>query len=201
MTLSHKIARTAAVALLVAAGACSGTGGLGSVLGSVLGQGQPQGSQVSGYVQSIDTRSQQVYLQQQNGQTLALSYDNNTQVLYQNQRYNVTNLQRGDQVTARVQSTSNGGYYTDFVQVDQSVSSSASSSQNLQTLQGVVRVVDPNSGLFTLDMQNGSMITVQLSSQLSRADLDRFRNLRPGDYARFYGVYLGNGRAELRQFY
>jgi hypothetical protein len=199
MTLIHKVARSAAVAILLGASACSGTGGLGNVLGSVLGQGGQQGGQVSGYVQSVDTRSQQVYLQQQNGQTLALGYDNNTQVVYQNQRYNVTALERGDQVTARVQSMSNGGYYTDYVQVDQSVSTG--SSQNLQTLQGTVRGVDQNNGLFTIDLQNGNRITVQLASRLSRADLDRFRSLRSGEYARFYGVYLGQARAELRQFY
>jgi hypothetical protein len=201
MTVIHKVARSFAVALLVSASACSGAGGLGNVLGSVLGQGQQQGGQVSGYVQSVDTRSQQVYLQQQNGQTLALGYDNNTQVVYQNQRYNVTNLERGDQVTARVQSMSNGGYYTDYVQVDQSVSSSTGSSQNLTALQGTIRQIDQSSGLFTIDLQTGNRITVQLSRQLSRTDLDRFRSLRSGDYARFYGVYLGQARAELRQFY
>jgi hypothetical protein len=198
----HTFARTAALALLVGAGACSGAGGLGSVLGSVLGQGQQQGGQVTGYIQSVDTRSQQVYLQQQNGQTLALGYDNNTQVVYQNQRYNVTSLERGDQVTARVQSMNNGGYYTDYVQVDQSVSNNSSSTgQNLQTLQGTVRQVDQNNGLFTLDLQNGNRVTVQLAQRLNQAVINRFRSLRSGDYARFYGVYMGQARAELRQIY
>ncbi|MDQ6634856.1 MAG: hypothetical protein M3Z10_08880 [Gemmatimonadota bacterium] len=195
-------ARVAALALLASASACSGTGGLGNILGSVLGQGQQQGGQVSGYIQSVDTRSQQVYLQQQNGQTLALGYDNNTQVVYQNQRYNVTNLERGDQVTARVQSMNNGGYYTDYVQVDQSVSTSnRSNGQNLQSLEGTVRQVDPNNGLFTIDLRNGNRVTVQLAQRLNQADINRFRSLRSGDYARFYGVYLGQARAELRQFY
>jgi hypothetical protein len=202
MTRTHKIARSAVVALLVGASACSGAGGLGNVLGSVLGQGQQQGGQVSGYIQSVDTRSQQVYLQQPNGQTLALGYDNNTQVVYQNQRYNVANLERGDQVTARVQPMNNGGYYTDYVQVDQSVSTgNTGSGQNLQAIQGTVRQVDPNNGLFTIDLQNGNRLTVQLAPRLSRADLDRFRSLRSGDYARFYGLYLGQSRAELHQFY
>jgi hypothetical protein len=61
--------------------------------------------------------------------------------------------------------------------------------------------VDPNSGLFTLDVQNGHRITVQRGSQLSRSDIDRFRSLRPGDYVRLYGVFLSNSRVELRQFY
>jgi translation initiation factor IF-1 len=123
-------------------------------------------------------------------------------VVYQNQRYNVTNLERGDQVTARVQSMNNGGYYTDYVQVDQSVATSnGSNGQNLQTLEGRVRQVDPNNGLFTIDLQNGNRVTVQLAQRLNQSDINRFRSLRSGDYARFYGVYLGQARAELRQFY
>ena len=35
----------------------------------------------------------------------------------------------------------------------------------------------------------------------SRADVQRFQNLRNGDNVRFYGVYLNNSRVELRQFY
>src|SRR5689334_4271100 len=68
MTASHRrIAVSAALAL--AATACSSTGGLGSILGGVLGQ---QGNQVSGTVQGLDTRNQQIGLQQSNGQTVAL---------------------------------------------------------------------------------------------------------------------------------
>jgi hypothetical protein len=203
-TISHRAARSAAAAVLLGAlSACSQAGGLGSVLGSVLGGGMGggQGSQVSGYVQGVDTRSQQLYLQQQNGQTVTLVFDNNTQVVYNNQRYPVTSLERGDEVTARVQSSNNGAYYTDLVQVDRSVSGSTGTSANVQSIQGTVRQVDYNNGLFTLDAQNGSRLTVQLSPNISRSDLDRFRNLRSGDYARFYGAVVGNSRVELRQFY
>jgi hypothetical protein len=204
-TISHRAARTAAAALLFGAlSACSQAGGLGSILGSVLGGGMGggQGSQVSGYVQGVDTRSQQLYLQQPSGQTVTLVFDNNTQVVYNNQRYPVTSLERGDEVTARVQSSNNGAYYTDLVQVDRSVSgSTGGSTANVQSIQGTVRQVDYNNGLFTLDAQNGYRLTVQLSSNISRSDLDRFRNLRAGDYARFYGAVLNNSRVELRQFY
>src|SRR2546423_15582416 len=123
-TISHRGARSVAAVLLFGAlSACSQAGALGSVLGSVLGGGMGgggQGSQVSGYVQGVDTRSQQLYLQQPGGQTVTLVFDNNTQVVYNNQRYPVTSLERGDEVTARVQSSNNGAYYTDLVQVDRS---------------------------------------------------------------------------------
>jgi len=35
----------------------------------------------------------------------------------------------------------------------------------------------------------------------SRADQNRFLNLRQGDYVRIAGVYLNSSRVELRQFY
>ena len=192
----------AAVLLLASASACSSAGSLGSILGSVLGAGGGgQSNQVSGYIQGVDTRNRQIGVQQSNGQTLVVSYDNQTQVVYQNQNFPVTSLENGDQVTLRVQQLQNGGYYTDVVQVDRSASSSSTmQSGNVQLIQGTVRQVDQSNGLFLLDATNGARLTVQLSRQVSRNDLDRFRSLRAGDYARLYGVYLSSSRVELRQF-
>jgi hypothetical protein len=170
--------------------------------------GQPQSGQVSGIVQGVDTRRQQLVLQQSNGQSIALLFDAQTQVTYQNRNYAVTNLERGDQVTARIQATQTGGYYTDLVQVDQSVSGSAGtvygsngSSGTVQALQGTVRQVDRTNGLFTLDVGNYNVLTVSLPYNPSQNDLNRFQALRPGDAVRFYGVFLNNNRVELRRFY
>lgn len=194
----------AAVLLLLPAAACSSAGSLGNILGSVLGGGAGQGGQggqVSGYIQGVDTRNRQIGIQQSNGQTLVVAYDNQTQVVYNNQSYPVTALENGDQITARVQQLQNGGYYTDVVQVDRSVSGpSTIESGNVQLLQGTVRQVDQANGLFLLDATNGTRVTVQLARQLSRTDLNRFRSLRTGDYTRLYGVYISNSRVELRQF-
>lgn len=206
MTNLERAVRTGAISFLViAAGACANTGGLGSILGSVLGGGAGggQSSQVSGRVQGVDTRSQQIGLQQSNGQTVALNYDNQTQVVYQNRNYPVTSLEYGDQVTARISNSNNNGYYTDLVQVDQSVSGSGSANgnQNVQSIQGNVRQVDQVNGLFTVNAGNQGTITVSLPYNVSRADLNRFQSLRSGDYVRFYGIVLNNSRVELRQFY
>jgi hypothetical protein len=199
--------RTAAVAsTLIFASACAQLGGLGSVLG---GAGQPQSGQVSGTVQSVDTRNQQIYLQATNGQAVSLMFDTQTQVTYQNRNYSVTNLERGDRVTARIQQSNNGGYYTDFVQVDESVqntgsaypSTNGSSSGTVQSLQGTVRQVDRNNGLFTVDVGNYNVLTVALPYNPSQNDVNRFQALRSGDAVRFYGVFLNNSRVELRRFY
>ena len=196
-----RISRMAASAVgLAALGACANAGQLGNVLGGVLGT--PTSNQISATVQSVDTRNQVVNLQQSNGQTIAVSYDNQTQVVYNNQNYQVTNLEYGDVVTARIQTTNNGGYYTDLIQVTQPVNGSAStSSSNVQSLQGTVRQVDVTNGWFTVDAGGGTLITVSLPYNVSRTDQSKFQSLRSGDFVRFYGVYLNNTRVELRQFY
>src|SRR6185436_4617573 len=60
------VAGTAAVAL----GACSQLGG---VLGGIL---PSSGTQVTATIRSVDTRAQVISLQQSNGQTLGVNYDN-----------------------------------------------------------------------------------------------------------------------------
>ena len=191
----------AAASTLVMLAACSGTGGLGSVLGSVLGGGQGA-NQVSGYVQGVNTRSQYIALQSSSGQSVNIQYDNQTRVVYNNQSFPVTSLDRGDQVTARIQSTNNG-YYTDLVQVDQPVQGSNGSTATgaVQTLQGTVRGVDTQNGLFLVDLGAGTRVTVSMPYSPTRADVNRFQMLRQGDYVRFAGVYLNTSRVELRQFY
>jgi exosome complex RNA-binding protein Csl4 len=190
--------------MLAASTACSNSGQLGDILGGVLGGGQQQQGQVSGAVQGVDTRSQQIQIQQSNGQNVVLSFDQQTSVVYQNQNYPVTSLERGDRVTARVQQTQNGAYYTDLIQVDQSVSTTTSNgsvNSNVQSLQGTVRQVDRQNGLFSIDASSSVTITVSMPYNPSQNDINRFQSLRAGDYVRFYGVYLNNSRVELRQFY
>jgi hypothetical protein len=132
---------------------------------------------------------------------MEIQYDTETRVVYNNQSYPVTSLDRGDQVTVRVQST-RGGYYTDLVQVDQPIqgSSGSASSSNVQTIQGTVRDVDTPHSLFSLDVASGRSVTVSMPYSPSRADQDRFQNLRQGGNVRIAGVYLNSSRVELRQF-
>lgn len=207
MTNIWRVTRSGAVAFaFVALTACAGSN-IGNILGGVLGgTGTGQGNQVSGTVLGVDTRAQQIALQTTNGQQVNLAFDNQTQVVYQNQKYPVTNLERGDQVTARVQQNSNGGYYTDLVQVDQSASSSGGTSSggasgNVQTIQGTVVQVDLQNGLFSLNTNQYGQLIVALPYNVTRADQNRFQNLRNGESVRLYGVFLNNQRVELRQFY
>src|SRR5258706_11188214 len=195
----QRLRRGAAAALMFASvGACAGN--LGNVLGGVLGGGTAQNGQLSGTIRGVDTRSQQISIQESNGQTVPVTYDNQTQVVYQNQSYSPTSLENGDRVTARVQANGNS-YYTDYVQVDQSVTGTGvGTSSNVQLLQGTVRQVDRRNGLFTVDVNNGSTLTVTLPYNLTSNDTSRFNNLRSGQFVSFYGTILNNGQVQLRQF-
>jgi exosome complex RNA-binding protein Csl4 len=202
MTRIQYAARIGAAALLVSAStACSSA--LGNVFGNVLGGSQD----MSGTVQGVDTRSQQIFLQQSNGQTIAIGYDSRTQVVYQNQTYSVNSLERGDQVTVRLTNSNNGSnqnYYTDYVRVDQSVTAGGAggtSSGNVQTIQGNVQQVNYSQGWFVLRSSNGYNVTVSLPYGANRTDVNKFNNLRNGDYVRAYVVFYNNQRAELRNFY
>ncbi|HET9424481.1 MAG TPA: hypothetical protein VFO55_03845 [Gemmatimonadaceae bacterium] len=197
--------KTAALAASVfALGACSSAGGLGEVLGSVLGGGGGGGQQLAGSVRAVDTRNQQISVQQSNGQTIAVLYDQNTKVVYQNRLYTVGNLESGDQIVARVQATQNNAYYTDSITVTQSVTTSTSggtvSGENVQLLSGTVISIDRQYGTFVIDAGSGTRITVSMPYQPSSADATRYNNLRTGQFVRLYGVYLNNTRVELRQF-
>jgi hypothetical protein len=184
----------------LAIAACSQAGQLGDILGSVLGGGA---SMVSGAIRSIDTRARQMTVQQSNGQSVALAFDDQTKVVYQDRLYSVTSLEYGDQISARVQQLQSGDYYADSVAVTQPASGSSTgttTSGTVQSLQGTVRQIDRTNGLFTVDAGNGVTLTVTLPYNSSTTDVNKFNALRSGDYVRFYGVYVTTTRVELRQF-
>jgi len=141
MTNPGRAARAgAALAALAALGACSSAGSIGDILGGVLGGGG--GQQVQGAIRGVDTRNQQITLQQSNGENVALRYDNNTRVVYQSQVYAVGNLEYGDEVVARVLNN-NGGYYTDSITVTRSVNGTGTTtSGDVRSIQGTVRQID-----------------------------------------------------------
>jgi hypothetical protein len=193
-------AQAAALSLFLIGGAgCSNNSNLGDILGGVLGGGN---SQVTGQIDGVNTRLQQIGVRQSNNQNVTLNYDSNTQVVYQNRNYPVTSLENGDQVTARITSSQNtsSGYYTDLIQVDQSVNTGTGSG-NVQTFEGTVRNLDRTNGVFSLTGTNYGTLTVSMPYNPRQADLNKFNSLRNGDYVRLNGTLLNNSRVELREFY
>jgi hypothetical protein len=115
-------------AMLLAVGCGSGSdilGGLGGILGSPSVE---QPSDVTGTVQSIDTNAQRIdlnvmqvnQLRQSSGTTGSIYYDNNTRVEYQNNTYNVADLERGDEISVRG-ANNNGRYVATVITVTRNV--------------------------------------------------------------------------------
>lgn len=115
-----------AVVLLLAACSSGILGGLGTILGS---PSRTQPSDVQGTVNYVDTRNQRIDLNvnyvnnlQTSQNSQSIYYDNRTQVVYQGRKYNVTDLERGDQVSVR--GSNNGGrYVADTITVTRNVRS------------------------------------------------------------------------------
>jgi hypothetical protein len=194
MTTRAGAARLGAATLVATVlAACSSLGSLGSILGG----GGPQ--EVDGTVRGVDSQNQAVSLQQSNGQSVALQYDDQTRVIYQNQDYPVTALDAGDQVAAFVEQTQNGGYYADSLTVVQPVNSSVRSGA-LQEWQGTVRSLDRSNRTFTLVLSNGASALVSLPYSAGTRMLSRFSQLRNGDYVTMHGVVISTNRIELRHW-
>ena len=100
-----------AALLLTAACGSMGNGGLGSIGDIILGSpSSTQSSDVKGTVAGIDTNARRIDLNvtyvnnlrdTNNGQRGSIYYDNNTTVVFNNQNYNVTDLERGDEIEVR----------------------------------------------------------------------------------------------------
>jgi hypothetical protein len=119
----RKLSVLAALLLLAA---CS-SGGLGD-LGGILGSPSPsQSSDVQATVNYVDTSAQRIDVNvnyvnnlrnSQGGQSIY--YDNNTRVLYQGRQYQVSDLERGDQISVRG-SNNSGRYVADTITVTRNV--------------------------------------------------------------------------------
>lgn len=115
MRKTHILALGAA--MLVASG-CSNLGSIGNVLGSVLGgqQGARQ-QQIDAEIQQVDANGGRLYVRTQDGQQGTIRVDSRTQVVYNNQQYPVTALERGDVVRIQLQQTQNNELYATRIDV------------------------------------------------------------------------------------
>lgn len=200
---SRYAAAAGLVTALVAAmtlSACAGSG-LGEVLGGVLGGQGPAGGAVVAEIRDIDTRNRTLDIYTEDGQQARISYDDRTRVIYQNQQYPVSALERGDVVEMAVQETSGGYYYTDQIVVRRSVSDRGGDYGNEQrvTVTGEVRAVDVNRGMFELTTRQGTVI-VTLPYNPPSSTVYRFERLRRGDDVRIDAVVTGQNRVELVRF-
>jgi hypothetical protein len=207
----RSLARTSVAAALVAAlGGCAGNqlGGLGEILGAVLGGGgeqQGQG-QLLVEVQQVDTRQQAIHVRTQDGRTGAVRYDRNTQVIYRQQQYPVTALERGDVAQLEVQQLQNNEIYVSRVLVQQSVrertgqaGTGTQGGAHLQQVSGRVGQINGQAGMFELQTTGGTL-TVSLPANASAAAVDRFRRLRTGESVSVEGSFVTAVMVELNRF-
>lgn len=199
----HVAAAVFAVTTLTGcAGANLGT--LGDILGGAIGAPMGGANRVVAEVQSVDTRQQVIYVRNEQGQNGTVFFDQNTQVVYGNQQYPVTALERGDVVSIQVQQTQQNQLYASRIDVQQSAqdrgiqTGGQASGQRVQ-LTGRVGQVEYDRGLFQLQTQQGTY-TVALPYNPGAANSDYFRRLRTGDTVRIEGTSTGSGRIELYRF-
>lgn len=116
----------ALLALFAASCGSTSLGDLGSILGS---PSSTQPSDVQGTVTGVDSAAQRIDLDTryvnnlkttQTGQSIY--WDSGTRVVYQNQTYNPTDLERGDQISVRG-ANNNGRYIAETITVTRNVRS------------------------------------------------------------------------------
>ena len=201
--------RGAAVAALALGGAgCAQLGTVGDILGGMAGTGTGAGNEVYGEVRYVDTQRQTLQVTTTQGQTANVYFDNRTRVIYQNQEYQVTNLEPGDEVGMRLQQDQRGNVYTDYIMVTRSVQErqggtvgTGTQSGGYRQLEGRVGYIDYNRGQFEVQASNGARVQVVLPYNTAGATADRFRRLRQGDYVRLEGRLVAQNRLELERFY
>jgi hypothetical protein len=192
--------RFAAVAAVFTITACGGNslGTLGDVLGTVLGQpaGANQG-QVAVEIRGVNTQQQVIQVATQDGQTGNVRYDQNTVVVYQQQQYPVTALERGDRAVIHIQDVQ-GTTYVSRVEVTQSVQQQPGTSGVVQ-LSGRITQINHSGGTFVMQTSNGN-VTMALPYGAPQATVNYFHSLRVGHDVRLEAIPVAAGRAEVHRF-
>ena len=122
------VAALAAVLLLAACGS-SGLGGLGGIFGTPQTSSSSNPGTIGATVNSVDTQNQRIdvtvnyvnNLRSSQGNQ-SIYYDSRTRVVYNgNSGYNVTDLERGDQISVTGNTDNNGRFVADAITVTRNV--------------------------------------------------------------------------------
>lgn len=205
MTAWARMRGVLALAVGLAMSGCAQAGALGDILNP--GGTASNDQLVQGDVTFVNANQQYVQVQTTRGQLANIRFDNRTQVVYQQRAYPVTALERGDQVSVRIQQTQQGELYTDQILVTRSIqeiqgtTGQNTSGRQYTRVEGYVGAVDTQRGMFQLRAQNGGMIWVSLPYNASRTTVDRFQRLRANDFVRIGGYPISSDRFELDGFF
>jgi hypothetical protein len=158
-------------------------------------------------VERLDISSREIHLRPNNSRTRVVGYSTDARVMYRDREYPVTQLEDGDIVAMRLRQDSRGNSYTDLIRVQESIrdrnqsrGDTSRAGTGIQTVDGRVDQVDFQRSSFEIRGQSRERVIVSLSDNARRADVDRFRALRSGDYVRVEGRFLNRERFELDSF-
>jgi hypothetical protein len=203
MIISRGRGIVAVTATMLAMTGCAGNtlGTVGEVLGTVLGQpaGATQG-QVAVEIRGVNTQQQTIQVATQDGQSGNVRFDQNTVVVYRQQQYPVTALERGDLAVIHVQEAQ-GVTYVSRVDVQQSARERTGTGTGTALVQmsGRVTQINHSAGTFVMQTQGGS-VTVSLPYNPPQATLNYFHQLRVGNDVRLEATMIATGRAEIHRF-
>jgi translation initiation factor IF-1 len=201
MRIQRWTGMVAATATLTLAGCAGGLGVLGDILTAPGPDGQAGTATVE--VQEVREATREIIVRTQGGQQGPVLYDENTQVIYQDQRYPVRALEWGDIVDMRIHQVQRG-YYTDLIQVrtpaqERQGGTRASPEPNVYRVEGTIGAIDGAQGSFTLQMTQGGTIQVLIPAEQTAAR-ERLRDHLPGDYVRVEVRPIDQERAQLVRF-
>jgi hypothetical protein len=197
-TLVKRLVIPAAVLSMSACGTGGTLGTVADVLGTVLGQPAAGGSsQVAVEIRGVNTQQQTLQVATQDGQSGAVRYDQNTVVIYRQQQYPVTALERGDLAVIHVQDVQ-GSAYVSRIEVTQSARERTGSGGVVQ-MAGRVAQVNQNASAFVLQTNRGN-ITIYLPVNAPQATVNYFRQLRAGDQVQLEATMISSDRAEIYRF-
>jgi exosome complex RNA-binding protein Csl4 len=137
------------------------------------------------------------------GRRSVLRFDNNTQVIYRQRSYPVSNLERGDYVAARVQQDRDGRLLTTSISVRETAQDrgmGASIGNRLDRTEGRVESIDTRRGTFEIRDQRNRIVVISVTFNAPRTVTDRFNRLRSGDYVRIEGRSVNSDRFDLENF-
>lgn len=158
-------------------------------------------NEIVGEVQNVDSRGRQIEIRADSGRMVALRYDNNTQVIYRQLNYPVTNLERGDYVAAKIQQDRDGRNYTSTIMVREIAQDRGYTSRpRLDRVEGRVEYIDNRRGTFEIRDSRNRLIIVSVPFNAPQSVLDRFNRLRNGDLVRVEGKAISPERFDAENF-
>ena len=184
--------------------------------------GGTQTSTIRGTVRYIDTSRREIEVDRgtYNGGTTVVQYDTNTYVDFNNRRYNVADLERGDEIEISVRDLGSGRMFANNIHVIRSVSGGSSSSgtygnTSMSTVRGTVRSIDTRNRTITLDQtswrsgfnQGNSTSNTMIVSYDSNTDVEfngrtyAVTNLERGDVIDVSVRDMGGSRLAATRIY